>query len=304
MTSDSLSRRDVLRAAAATSLATGAAALSPRLAQAQAPAQPAVAVAAPAAAPIVVKGRIKQSVCHWCFNNLSVEKLAQEAARIGLKAIDLVGPEHFETLKKYGLVGSMTPSHGIGKGLNRLENHEECLGAIRKSIEATSAAGFPNVICFSGNRDGMSDAEGLKNCAIALKQIVGFADEKKVTICMELLNSKKDHGGYMCDRTHWGADLVDAVGSPRFKLLYDVYHMQVQEGDCIATLRKFKDQIGHYHTAGVPGRNDIDPDLQELSYPPIVRAIIETGFTGYMAHEFLPKKGIASLDSAARLCDV
>ena len=299
MTNDSLSRRDVLRAAAATSLAVGA--LSPRLAQVQA--QEAAAPAA-AMAPIVVNGRIKQSVCHWCFSNLSVEKLAQEAARIGLKAIDLVGPEHFETLKKYGLVGSMTPSHGIGKGLNRIENHEECLGAIRKSIEATSTAGFPNVICFSGNREGMSDEEGLKNCAIGLKQVMALAEEKKVTVCMELLNSKKDHGDYMCDRTHWGAKLVDTVGSPRFKLLYDVYHMQVQEGDCIATLRKFKDQIGHYHTAGVPGRNDIDPDLQELSYPPIVRAIIDTGFTGYMAHEFLPKRGIASLDTAARLCDV
>jgi hydroxypyruvate isomerase len=298
MANDFLSRRQALRAAA---LGAGAVALAPHLAQ-QAQAQQA---AAPAAGDkIIQKGRLQQSVCHWCFSNMSVEELAKEASRIGLKAIDLVGPEHFETLKKYNLVGSMTPSHGITKGLNRPENHEECLASIRKSIEATSAAGFPNVICFSGNRDGMSDAEGLKNCATALKQIVAFADEKNVTICMELLNSKVNHGDYMCDRTHWGADLVDAVGSPRFKLLYDIYHMQVQEGDCIATIRKFKNQIGHYHTAGVPGRNDIDPDLQELSYPPIIRAILETGFTGYCAHEFGPKKGIASLESAARLCDV
>jgi hydroxypyruvate isomerase len=294
-TTDSISRRGVLRGA----LAGGAAlAMAPRLAQAQAPA------AALKTTEFITKGRLNQSVCHWCFGNMSVEALAKEAARIGLKGIDLVGPEHFETLKKHGLVGTMTPSHGITKGLNRLENHEECLGAIRRSIEATSAAGFPNVICFSGNRAGISDEEGLKNCATALKQIVGFADEKKVTICMELLNSKVNHGDYQCDRTHWGAKLVDAVGSPRFKLLYDIYHMQVQEGDCIATLRKFKDHIGHYHTAGVPGRGDIDADLQELSYPPIARAILDTGFTGYCAHEFSPRKGIQSLETAARIVDV
>lgn len=256
------------------------------------------------AAKAVKAGRLNQSVCQWCYGGTPVEELAARAAKIGLMGIDLVGPEHFETLKKHGLIGTMTPSHGIGKGLNRLENHEECLGQIRKSIEATSAAGFPNVICFSGNRAGMSDEEGLKNCATALKQVVDFAKEKNVVIHMELLNSKRDHRDYMCDRTAWGAKLVDAVGSDNFRLLYDIYHMQVQEGDVIATFRQFKDHIGHYHTAGVPGRNDIDPHLQELSYVPISRAIADLGFKGVFAHEFLPKRGLDSLETAANLCVV
>ncbi len=253
----------------------------------------------------VSNGRINQSVCQWCFSNMPVEKLAEEGARIGLKGIDLVGPDAWPALKKHGIIGTMTPTHGLTKGLNRKENHEECLGAIRRAIEATSEAGFPNVICFSGNRAGMDDEEGLQNCAIALKQVVGLAEEKKVTICMELLNSKVNHADYMCDRTAWGVRLAKAVGSERFKLLYDIYHMQVQEGDVIATIRSSKDYIGHYHTAGVPGRNEIDPDSQELSYPPIMRAILDTGFKGYVAHEFIPRRDpITSLEQAVRISDV
>jgi hydroxypyruvate isomerase len=253
----------------------------------------------------ISNGRINQSVCQWCFSGMPVEKLAEESARIGLKGIDLVAPDKWPALKKAGLIGTMTPTHGITKGLNRKENHEECLGAIRRAIEATSDAGFPNVICFSGNRAGMSDEEGLENCAIALKQVVGLAEEKKVTICMELLNSKVNHADYMCDRTAWGVKLAKAVGSERFKLLYDIYHMQVQEGDVIATIKASKDYIGHYHTAGVPGRNEIDPDSQELSYPPIMRAIADTGFKGYVAHEFIPRRDpLTSLAQAARISDV
>src|SRR5688500_1867499 len=211
-------------------------------------------------------GRLRQSVCQWCFKNWGKEEFCANAQKLGLVGIDLVGPDWFDMLKKYNLIGTMTPSHGIAKGLNRKENWEECLKKIRDAIDATAAAGFPNVICFSGNRDGMSDDEGLKNCAEALKQVVGHAEEKKVTICMELLNSKRNHKDYMCDRTAWGVELCKAVGSERFKLLYDIYHMQIDEGDVIATVRENKDYIAHYHTAGVPGRHEID-DTQELNYP-------------------------------------
>jgi len=258
----------------------------------------------PASAKSVSDGKLRQSVCKWCFRDMSVEQLATHARRIGLVGIDLLGPGDFDTLKQHGLICTMTTSHGIADGLNRKEHHEACLKAIRDAIDATAAAGFPNVICFSGNRRGMSDDEGLENCAIALKQIVGHAEQKKVTIHMELLNSKRNHADYMCDRTHWGAELVKRVGSERFKLLYDIYHMQVQEGDVIATIRENKDYIGHYHTAGVPGRHELD-ESQELFYPAIARAIAETGFTGIFAHEFIPQRDpIASLESAAKLCVV
>src|SRR4051812_33208689 len=234
----------------------------------------------------VKNGQINQSVCQWCFKNWSQEQLCANASKLGMHGIDLVGPDWFPTLQKYNLIGTMTTTHSIPKGLNRKENWDECLGKIRKSIDATSEAGYPNVICFSGNRDGMDDEEGLKNCAEALKQVVGQAEQKKVTICMELLNSKTNHKDYMCDRTPWGAKLVDTVGSERFKLLYDIYHMQIDEADVIATIRKYKDRIANSHTAGVPGRNELD-DHQELQYAPIVRAIIDTGFQGVIAQEFI-----------------
>ncbi|MCI0498643.1 MAG: TIM barrel protein [Planctomycetales bacterium] len=252
-----------------------------------------------------IKGRIRQSVCKWCYGSIPLETFAAYCAKIGIQSIELLEPADWPTLKKHGLVCAMTPSHSIGKGLNRIENHAECLAKIRTSIEATAAAGFPNVICFSGNRAGMDNAEGLKNCEIAAKQILGFAEEKKVTLCMELLNSKRDHKDYMCDRTQWGAELVRRVGSPRFKLLYDIYHMQVQEGDVIAAIRDYADCIGHYHTAGVPGRNEID-ESQELHYPAIMRAIVQTGFTGYVGQEFSPrqKDPLASLAQAVALCNV
>jgi hydroxypyruvate isomerase len=265
----------------------------------QAPATPAPA----ADSKPVADGRLQQSVCKWCFKSMSVEELAQLCNKIGLKGIDLLGPDSFETVKKYNLVCTMTQSHGIEKGLNRKENWEDCLGKIRKAIDATSEAGFPNVICFSGNRGGMPDDEGMKNCAEALKQVVGHAEQKKVTICMELLNSKQ-HKDYMCDHTEWGVGLCKMVGSERFKLLYDIYHMQIMEGDIIATIRKHKDYLGHYHTAGVPGRNELDEN-QELQYPAIMRAIADIGFKGYVAQEFVPKRDPAtSLAEAARICTV
>ena len=254
--------------------------------------------------PVVKNNRIHQSVCQWCFNKWSKDELCGHAQKLGLYGIDLVGPDWFETLKKYNLVGTMTPSHGITKGLNRKENWDECLAKIRTSIDASADAGFPNVICFSGNREGMADDEGLKNCAEALKQVVSQAEEKKITICMELLNSKTNHKDYMCDRTSWGVELCKKVGSDRFKLLYDIYHMQIDEGDVIATIRANKDYIAHYHTAGVPGRNELD-DTQELNYGAITNAIVATGFKGVMAQEFIPKRDpLTSLAQAVKVCDV
>ena len=248
--------------------------------------------------------RIKQSVCKWCFGDTPMETLAAHGAHIGLKSIELVGPDSWPTLKKHGLICAMTPSHGITDGLNRKENHEECLTRIRRGIEASAEAGFPNVICFSGIRNGMDDAEGLKNCVHAIKQVVALAEEKNVNLCMELLNSKRTHPDYMCDRTHWGVELVKAVGSPRFRLLYDIYHMQVQEGDVIDTIRENHQYIAHYHTAGVPGRHEMDEN-QELWYPAVVRAIIDTGYTGYLGQEFIPTRDpLPALTQAVLMCDV
>ncbi len=248
--------------------------------------------------------RIKQSVCRWCYGNQPLESFAAYCASIGITSIELVEPNDWATLQKHGLICAMTPSHGITKGLNRKENHAACLAQIRASIERTAEAGFPNVICFSGNRAGMDDDEGMKNCEIALKEIVGFAEQKNVTLCMELLNSKRNHKDYMCDRTSWGGQLVRRIGSPNFKLLYDIYHMQVQEGDVIDTIREYKECIGHYHTAGVPGRNEID-ETQELNYPAIMRAIVQTGFDGYVGQEFVPRRDpLRSLAQAVKLCDV
>ena len=180
--------------------------------------------------PAIKNGRINQTLCKWCYTKLSLEQLCQAAVKLGYKGIDLVGPEAFPTLKKYNLVGTMTTSHSIPKGLNDKKNWDECLAKIRAGIDASSEAGYPNVICFSGNRNGMDAQEGMKNCAERFKQIVGYAEEKKVTICMELLNSRMNHPDYMCDHSAWGVPLVKMVGSERFKLLYDIYHMQIMEG--------------------------------------------------------------------------
>ncbi|MFC1761234.1 hydroxypyruvate isomerase family protein [Planctomycetota bacterium] len=253
----------------------------------------------------IQKGRIQQAACRWCYKKVPLETLCAHAQKIGLVGLDLVDAQDWPILIKYGLVSTMTPSHGISKGLNRIEHHEECLAKIRMSIDQTSEAGFKNVICFSGNRDGMDDAEGQKNCAIALKQIVGYAEKKNVMVIMELLNSKRNHKDYMCDRTHWGVELAKQVSSPAFGLLYDIYHMQIQEGDVIATIKESHEYIAHYHTGGVPGRNEIE-ETQELYYPAIVKTIINTGYKGYMAHEFIPKRqdALTSLDKAVALCDV
>ncbi len=265
----------------------------------------AVRVARGADAPPARKGRIRQCACPGAFGKVPFEEKCRIAKRLGLHGIDLIRPgPDWDTLKAHGLICSMVPSHSLTRGLNAKANHEECLAAIRQSVEAAAAAGFPNVICFSGNRNGISDEEGLENCTVALKQVVGFAEQKHVTLCMELLNSKRNHKDYQCDHTAWGVELCKRVGSPNFKLLYDIYHMQIMEGDIIATIRESLPFIGHIHTAGVPGRNEIDEN-QELYYPAIMRAIADAGFTGFVAHEYSPKGDpVASLEKAVQICDV
>ena len=251
-----------------------------------------------------VRGRIKQSVCRWCYGRMPLEQLAAEAARIGYKSIELIGPEEFKVIKPFGLTCAMVRCKSITDGLNRKENHDWIAEELRNHIEFAAAEGIPNVLCMSGNRRGLSDEEGLENCALGLKRVLGLAEAKKVTICMELLNSKVDHKDYMADRTAWGVALVKKLGSPRFKLLYDIYHMQIMEGDIIRTIRENKEYIGHYHTGGVPGRHEID-DSQELNYPAIVRAILDTGYTGYLGQEYIPTKDpVAALELGFRICDV
>lgn len=270
----------------------------------------AAAAAIPTAVPaqqerVITNGRIRQSVCQWCYGRIPLEELAGAASAMGLESIEILGPEAFPTLREHGLSCAMTNSHGITEGINDSANHEACLEAITTAIDATAEAGFPNVITFSGNRDGMPDSEGLENCVTALKQIVGHAERKGVTICMELLNSKVNHADYMADNMPWLVELVDRVASDRFKILYDIYHAQVMEGDVIRTIRDHHEHIGHYHTAGNPGRNELDDD-QELYYPAIMRAILETGYAGIVGQEFIPKgeDKLAALAHGVRVCDV
>ena len=253
---------------------------------------------------VVKNDRINQSVSKWCYGKFSLEEMCAIGKKMGLKAIDLLGPNDFPTLKKYGLACSMINTHGLTKGINRKENHDECLAKIRSAIDVASEYKFPNVITFPGNRAGMTDDVGVENSVIALKKVAGYAEKKGVTICLEYLNSKVNHKDYMFDKMTWGVEVCKKVGSERVKILYDIYHAQIMEGDIISTVRTCKDYIGHYHTGGNPGRNEID-ETQELYYPAIMRAIVKTGYKGYVAHEFIPKKDpIESLAYAVRVCDV
>jgi hydroxypyruvate isomerase len=284
----SLSRRTLLGAAGASALGVRAA---PHIrgAHSQAP-----------------KGRIKQSVCRWCYGNIKLDKLAEEAKKIGYQSIELLTIDEYKVVKPYGLTCAMLGRVSIVDGLNRKEFHAGIEKELRKNIEFAAAENIPNVICMAGNRRGMADDEGLKNCVIGLKNVLGFAEEKKVTVCMEGLNSKVDHKDYMYDFTKWGVELCKKLGSPRFKLLYDIYHMQIMEGDVIRTIRQDKEYLGHFHTGGNPGRHEID-ETQELNYPAIVRAIIETGYQGFLGQEFIPRRREDALQSLAqgfRICDV
>jgi hydroxypyruvate isomerase len=257
------------------------------------------------------RGRIRHSVCKWCYPKVSVEELAIAGKAMGLQSIELLGPGDWEMVRKHGLTCAITSNPvkeglgGITKAFNRLEHHDTLVSAYEEWIPLAAKAGLKNVICFSGNRAGMDDATGLRNCAVGLRRLMGVCEKNGVTLVMELLNSRVDHADYMCDKSSWGVALCKEVGSESFKLLYDIYHMQIMEGDVIATIRKNHQYFAHYHTGGVPGRHEID-ESQELNYPAILRAIAETGYKGFVAQEFIPARpdALGSLRQAIRLCDV
>jgi hydroxypyruvate isomerase len=255
-----------------------------------------------------LKGKINHSVCRWTFNQLSVEELCKGIKDIGFSAMDLVGPKDWPILQQYGIFSSMCYTDGansLTKGWNHTEYHEKLIQDFTATIPLVAKAGYKNLICFSGNRDGMDDETGLKNCVAGLQKIIPLAEKNGVIVQMELLNSKVDHKDYMCDHTNWGVELCKRLNSENFKLLYDIYHMQIDEGDVIRTIQDYHQYIGHYHTGGVPGRHEID-ESQELYYPAIMRAILKTGFTDYVAQEFLPAKEdkLESLRQAVHICDV
>ena len=248
----------------------------------------------------------RHSVCKWCYKDIPLADFVAAVKEFGIESVELLNPDDWPVVKKQGLTCAMANgTTTIPKGFNRIENHAGYVPSMIERIRQCADAGLPNVIVFSGNREGMSDEQGLENCAIGLKQIVGEAEKRGVTVCMELLNSKVNHKDYMCDRTPWGVELVKRVGSERFKLLYDIYHMQIMEGDVIRTIQDCHAYIGHYHTAGNPGRHEID-DSQELNYPAIMRAIKASGFTGFVAQEFIPlrKPPLDSLKAAVKICSV
>ena len=258
-----------------------------------------------------LKGNINHSVCQWTYNHIPLEELCVEVKKIGIGAIDLIAPKDWPILKKHGLFCSMCYIAGkvsLTEGWNNKTFHSQLIKDFTETIPLVKEAGYTNLICFSGNRKGMDDETGMNNCVEGLKQIMGLAEKNGVIIQMELLNSKINHKDYMCDKTPWGVELAKRIGSPNFKLLYDIYHMQIDEGDVIRTLTDNNQYIGHYHTAGVPGRHEIN-ESQELYYPAIMEAIVKTGFKGYVAQEFMPTgktndEKIAALKDAVRRCDV
>lgn len=257
-----------------------------------------------------LKNNIHQSACYWCYDSIPLEEFCASLKEMGLPAIDLLKPDQFDTAKKYGLNCPMCYGGdlGIPKGWNDPQYHATMIANYTDAIPVIAKYGFPNVICFSGNRNGMDDETGMKNCVDGLKRLMPVAEKHKVCVVMELLNSKVNHKDYMCDHTAWGVELCKRIDSPYFKLLYDIYHMQIMEGDVIRTIRDYHPYIAHFHTGGVPGRHELD-ESQELYYPAIMRAILGTGFKGYVAQEFVPsaadnKGKIAALNQCVRVCDV
>lgn len=250
-------------------------------------------------------GRIKQSVARWCYRHMSLDDLCRNSADMGLSGIDLVDHTEWPTVQKYGLVPAMTPGAGtIPDGWNRTENHDRLVKEMQENITRAAAAKVPNVITFSGYRRGLPDDQGKENCIAGLKRVKKMAEDNGVTICMELLNSKIDHKDYQCDHSAWGVDVMKAVDSPRVRLLYDIYHMQIMEGDIIRTIRENIAYFAHFHTGGVPGRHELD-DTQELQWRTVSKAIADLNFQGYMAHEFIPARDpMTSLAEAVKLCTV
>jgi hydroxypyruvate isomerase len=277
-----MTRRSVLRAGAAAACATAGRAASP-----------------------ASTGRLKQSAARWCYSKMELDDLCRQAAEIGLGGLDLVAARDWPTLRKYGLVPVIVSGAAtIAEGFNRKENHDRLENEMRENIRAAAAAKVPNVITFSGNRRGLPDEEGKENCIAGLRRVKKYAEDAGIAICLELLNSKVDHKDYQCDHTRWGADVIKGVDSPRVKLLYDIYHMQIMEGDVIRTIRENIQHIGHFHTGGVPGRHELD-GTQELQWRTIATAIADLKFDGWFAHEFVPVKDpMASLKQAVELCTV
>ena len=257
--------------------------------------------------PLHLKGNINHGVCAWTMPSLSLDELCVAVKKIGFNAIDLVGPGGWDTLKKHGVECSMCNGAelGIPKGWNDPQYHEQLIKNYTELIPQVAKYGYKNLICFSGNRNGMDDEVGMKNCAEGLKKIMPIAEKHGVIIQMELLNSKVNHADYMCDLSPWGVELCKLIGSENFKLLFDIYHMQIDEGDIIRSIQTNGQYFGHYHTAGNPGRNELDEN-QEINYPAVMRAIVATGYQGYVSHEFIPKSEdkIASLAQAVQVCDV
>ncbi|HMJ92225.1 MAG TPA: TIM barrel protein [Candidatus Acidoferrum sp.] len=257
----------------------------------------------------IKQGRIQQSVIPWCFKPMTTKELIDASVKIGLKSIELIGAEHWPALKENGLTCAIAGSHGFSRGFAHKEEHAQCLDILRKNIDLASKAGVPSIITFSGFRRAISDEEGTRNMVNGLKQIASFAEEKRVTVCLEMLNSRvnvemKGHPDYFCDDIDKSVEICKRVSSERVKVLFDIYHVQIMQGDVIRRLKQHKDWIGHYHTAGVPGRNEID-DTQEIQYAPIMRAILETGYKGYVGQEFIPLRDkVQSLAEAAQICDV
>jgi len=259
------------------------------------------------ALPAALKGNINHSVCQWCYSDMPLENLCEASREMGIKSIDLLNPSQWATATKYGLTCAMAYATDLGltKGFNDNSLHEKFTNDYIANIPKAADAGLKNVICFSGNANGLSSEQGLENCAKGLDPILKVAAKYKITISMELLNSKVDHKDYQCDHTAWGVKLCEKLGSENFKLLYDIYHMQIMEGDVIATITKNVKYISHFHTGGVPGRHEID-ETQELYYPAVMQAILKTGFKGFVAQEFIPSRTnkMASLKQGVGICDV
>jgi hydroxypyruvate isomerase len=273
-------------------------------------------LAADAAAP-KLKGNIHHSACRWCYGSLlnsdqgkpakmTFEDFCREAANLGLQSVELLGPSEWPAVKKAGLICAMCNGpDNISYGWNRLDHHDVLLPKFQQAIPQVAQNGFPNIITFSGNRNGMDDQQGLENCVTGLKRLMPTAEKYKVVVALELLNSKVDHKDYMADHTAWGVEVCKRVGSEWLKLLYDIYHMQIMEGDMIRTIRENYQYIGHYHTGGVPDRHEID-ETQEINYSAVMRAIVATGYKGFVSQEFVPKRpdALASLRQAIQICDV
>lgn len=259
--------------------------------------------------PVQRKGRLKQCVTGGVFgrrSKMSFEDQCRHAARLGCKGFDLIGPDRWPILKKYGLIPTMVPGGGgtIPDGLNRKENHAAIEKAMHQTIDQCAEAGAPALITFSGNRRGISDSEGMDNCVLFLNKVKAHAEDKGITICMELLNSKVNHKDYQNDHTWWGVEVCKRVNSPRVKLLYDIYHLQIMEGDIARTIRENFQYLDHFHTGGNPGRHEID-GTQELNYRFIAQTLLELGFEGYIAHEYTPVRDpLTSLNEAIEIFDV